>query len=160
MLNVDENVKLSRLIHALTRELNLSPEGVGQLANVLYRLTQKPAPRWSFVMLNPEQMRFVIRATKAAKRPDRTLRVWDVALTYMKRNTGEITASYQQLAEDASTTVEEVSRAMNELTRIGALLRERQGNRITYFVNPSVGWNGGEGARREAARNAPKLQVS
>lgn len=126
---------------------------------VLYREDASPSPRWTFVMLNADQMRFVVRATKNLKRPDITLRIWVVALTYMKQNSGEVTATYQQLAEDASTSYDEVSRAMGELTRMGALIREKQGGRITYYVNPSVGWNGGEDTRRHAARNAPKLQA-
>lgn len=117
------------------------------------------SPRWTFVMLNPEQLRFVIKATKASERPDSTLRVWNVCLTYVKRNTGEIMATYQQLAEDASTSYKEVSKAMGELTRMGALIREKQGGRITYYVNPHVGWNGGEDTRRQAAKRVPKLQA-
>lgn len=125
---------------------------------VIYPGGESPSPRWTFVMLNPEQMRYVVQATARLQKPYVTLRVWNIALTYVKRNTGEIVATYQQLAEDTATTYEEVSRALNELTRLGALIREKQGGRITYYVNPRVGWNGGEGARREAAHKAPKLQ--
>lgn len=46
---------------------------------------------------------------------------------------------------------------MGELTKIGALIRSREGQRITYFINPRVGWNGGENARQEAVRSAPRL---
>ena len=30
---------------------------------------------------------------------------------------------------------------------------------MAYFVNPNVGWNGGEGARQEAAKEAPPLRL-
>lgn len=126
---------------------------------MVYQGGERPSPRWKFVMLNPEQMRFVVQATNRLQKPHITLRVWNIALTYVKRNTGEITATYQQLAEDAATSYGEVSRAMGELTRLGALIREKQGGRITYYVNPQVGWNGEEGTRREAAHKAPKLQT-
>lgn len=110
-------------------------------------------------MLNPLQARYVIQATQAAKRPDLTLRVWNLALTYIRQDTGEITATREQLASDARTSVSEVSRAMCELTRIGAIIRQKEGRHTVYFVNPFVGWNGGEGTRREAAQKAPKLQA-
>lgn len=130
------------------------------LENGLYQADDTSTPRWVFVMLNPEQMRFMIKATNRTPRPLNTLRVWNVCLTYVKKNTGEIMVGREQLAKDAETTVHEVSRAMGELTRIGALIREKQGCRITYYVNPRVGWNGGEDTRQKAARNAPKLQAS
>jgi hypothetical protein len=50
-------------------------------------------------------------------------------------------------------------RAMGELAKIGAIIRERRGRRMAYFVNPTVGWNGGEGARQEAVKTAPQLRL-
>jgi hypothetical protein len=42
---------------------------------------------------------------------------------------------------------------------LGARSRHRRGRRTAYFVNPNVGWNGGEGARQEAAKAAPELRL-
>ncbi len=74
-------------------------------------------------------------------------------------DTGEIATSREQLAKDAGTLPCHVSTAMSELTKIGAILRHRRGRRTAYFVNPNVGWNGGEGSRREAARTVPELRL-
>jgi len=45
------------------------------------------------------------------------------------------------------------------LVKIGAIVRQRRGRRMAYFVNPNVGWNGGEGTRQEAAKEAPQLRL-
>lgn len=81
-------------------------------------------------------------------------------LTYIRQDTGEIIASREQLASDAATSVSEVSRAMCELTRIGAIIRQKEGRNTAYYVNPRVGWNGGEEARQQAVRKTPNLQTA
>lgn len=146
-------------LRQLARDLDLSAEARGELDNALYRITETPGRRWVFIMISPEQFRTVMRATATTRRPDLTLRVWNAAVTYVRMDTGEITASREQLASDAGTNPDEVSRAMGELTKIGAILRHRRGRRTVYFINPTVGWNGGEGARQEAAKTAPALRL-
>ena len=68
-------------------------------------------------------------------------------------------ADRAQLAKDARTNTDEVSRAMTELTKIGAIYKEKRGRKTAYFVNPNVGWAGGEGGRIEAAKGVPKLRL-
>jgi len=140
-------------------DLELSPEARAELDNALYRVTETPGRRWLFVMINPEQFRFVTKAIQGVDKPDVTLRTWIAAITYIRMDSGEIVASRDQLAEDAGTTVQEISRAMGELSKIGAIVRLRRGRRTAYFFNPNVGWNGGEGARQEAAKEAPQLRL-
>jgi len=48
---------------------------------------------------------------------------------------------------------------MTELTKIGAIYKEKRGRKTAYFVNPNVGWAGGEGSRLEVAKCVPKLRV-
>ena len=127
--------------------------------NAIYRLTDESQERWPFVRISPVQFLFVMKATSQAKRPDLTLRVWNTALAYMRWDTGEILATREQLAEDTKTNPDEVSRAMTALTKIGAILKTRRGNRVVYSINPNVGWNGSEGSRRSAAKEAPKLRL-
>ena len=74
-------------------------------------------------------------------------------------DTGEIMADRKQLSVDARTTVEHISRAMTELTKIGAIIKEKRGRKTAYFVNPNVGWAGGEGSRVNAAKGVPKLRL-
>jgi hypothetical protein len=63
------------------------------------------------VMINPEQQRFVLMAIINGPRSRTTLRVWGVAMVHIQRDTGEITASCRELAEDAATTLDEAARA-------------------------------------------------
>jgi len=140
-------------------DLELSPEARAELDNALFKVTETPGRRWVFVMISPEQFRFVQQATRTTRQPDLNWRVFTVALTYMRQDTGEVVTSRDQLATDVDTNVQEVSRAMGELVKIGAIVRLRRGRRAAYFVNPNVGWNGGEGARQEAAKEAPQLRL-
>jgi len=140
-------------------DLELSPEARTELDNALYRVTETPGRRWMFVMISPEQFRFVMKATAATSLPDLSWKVFTAAVTYMRQDTGEIVATREQLAEDAVTLPRHVSTAMSELEKIGAIVRQRRGRRMAYFVNPNVGWNGGEGARQEAAKEAPQLRL-
>jgi len=140
-------------------DLDLSPEARAELDIALFKVTETLGLRWVFVMISPEQFRFVQQATRTTRQPDLNWRVFTVALTYMRQDTGEIVTSRDQLATDIGTNTDEVSRAMGELVRIGAIVRQRRGRRMAYFVNPNVGWNGGEGARQKAAKDAPQLRL-
>ncbi|MEI8397343.1 MAG: helix-turn-helix domain-containing protein [Rhodospirillaceae bacterium] len=110
-------------------------------------------------MISPEQFRFVKRATQQTARPDQTWSVFTIAITYLRMDTGEILASREQLAEEVGTLPRNVSTAMSDLVKIGAIVRHRRGRHVVYSINPHVGWAGGEGARQEAAKDAPKLRL-
>ncbi len=146
-------------LRQLVFDLDIPAEARAHIDNALYKITETPGRRWLFVMINPDQFRFVAKAI--AQRPDagKTLMVWNCALTYVRMDTGEITASREQLAEDACTQPRHVSTAMSELVKIGAVVRHRRGRSVVYSVNPQVGWAGGEGARQEAAKEAPQLRL-
>ena len=115
-----------------------------------------PPERWRFVMLNPEQQRMVLRAINASDRPNPTKGTWLAAISYLDYDTGEIMADRHQLAEDAGIHHSEVSRALNVLADIGALIRIKPGR---YKINPHVGWTGDLHKRSEAAKDAPQLQL-
>jgi len=140
-------------------DLDMPEEARAYLDNALYRICETPGPRWLFVMINPQQFRFVTKAIQGLQKPGTVLLVWTSAITYIRMDTGEIMASREQIAADAGVVPDEVSRSMGELTKIGAIVRQRRGRRMAYFVNPNVGWNGGEGARQEAAKEAPQLRL-
>ena len=138
-------------LRELARDLDIPDEARHILDNALFKITDKPSKRWTFVMINQQQFRFVAQAI--SERPDagKTLMVWNCAMTYARMDTGEILASREQLAKDARTLPRHVSTAMGELVKIGALLRKRIGRHVIYSINPNVGWAGGEGTRQEAA---------
>jgi len=140
-------------------DLDIPPDARAHVANALYRISETPGRRWLFTMINPEQFRFVGKAIQGVRNVATTYAVWNAALTYIRMDTGEIVATREQLAEDAGARIEHVSRAMSELTKIGAIVRHRRGRNVVYSVNPHVGWAGGEGARQEAAKDAPKLRL-
>jgi len=140
-------------------DLDIPADARAHVDNALYRISEAPGRRWLFVMISPEQFRFVKKATQATTRPDQTWAVFTLAITYLRMDTGEILASREKLAEDAGTLPRHVSTAMSDLVKIGAIVRHRRGRHVVYSVNPHVGWAGGEGARQEAAKDAPKLRL-
>ena len=108
------------------------------------------------VLINPEQLQLVLKAVITGPRPRTTLRVWGVAMLHIQRDTGEITASCRELAEDAGTTPDEASRALNRLAAIGALRTLEPGR---YAINPHVGWVGDPAKRQEAAKDVPPVRL-
>jgi hypothetical protein len=160
-LNFKQRMKKadSALINAQVDSLEMSDEAREELNNALYNVTNTNSRRWVFVMINPEQFRFVTQAIADRKDAGKTLMIWNNAITYIRMDTGEIMADRAQLAKDARTNTDEVSRAMTELTKIGAIYKEKRGRKTAYFVNPNVGWAGGEGGRIEAAKGVPKLRL-
>jgi DNA-binding IclR family transcriptional regulator len=82
------------------------------------------------------------------------------ALSYAAYGTGEIEASRKQLAELASTTEDEASRALARLERLGALVRIGRGR---YALNPAVAWSGSRASREQAvaaqSEQKPGLRV-
>ena len=143
----------------LALDFDLGEDTRAEIDNAIYRLAGEPGARWLFVKISPEQFRYVTKAIQEMKQPYQALRVWNAALIYMRMDTGEILATREQLAEDTSTTLNEVSRTMTELVKIGAITRHRRGRKVIYSINPTVGWNGGEGSRQAAARKAPTLRL-
>jgi hypothetical protein len=139
--------------------IDFTPEARAILDNALYVITDNPGERAVFTMISNDQFRYVAKAIMGVKKSETTLRVWNVAITYTRQDTGEILATREKLADDAGTDADEVSRAMGELSKIGAILKEKRGRNVVYKVNPHVAWNGGEGARLAAAKNAPKLRL-
>ena len=130
-----------------------------EIDNAIYRHTVDPNERWLFVKISPEQFGYVMQAIYSLKRPDLTLRVWNAALVHLRMDTGEILADRERLASDAHTLPRHVSTAMTALTKIGAILKTRRGKRVVYAINPNVCWNGREGSRQTAAREAPTLRL-
>ena len=140
-------------------DVDLPEEAAAVIDNALHSITHIPGARSVFVMITCDQFRYVTKAIQSVRKSETTLSVWNVAITYARQDTGEILATREQLAEDAGTNADEVSRAMGELSNIGAILKEKRGRNVVYKVNPHVAWNGSEGARVAACRTAPKLQL-
>jgi hypothetical protein len=108
------------------------------------------------VMINQEQLRLVLKIITNGPRARTTLWVWNTALLHIQRDTGEITASGRQLAEEADINLDEAYRALSRLAEIGALVRIRRGR---YAINPNIGWMGDPVKRQEAAKDVPELRL-
>ena len=136
--------------------LVLTPATRSELTDALS--SYKPEP-WLYTMIHREQSRLILRRIMAGPRRAVTLAVWNAALSYARWGSGEIDATREQLAQDAATTPDEVSRALVHLARpeIGALVRLKHG---AYMLNPAIAWSGSL-ASREAAEQAevPKLRL-
>lgn len=139
---------------ALDLPLGLQQSSLNDIAEALGRYD--PAPRWSYVMLNPDQLRTVLKLINGCPHPALTLRVWSALVIYVRMETGEIMASRTRLAEDAETTPQEVSRALVRLADMGVLIRTRPGR---YRINPHVGWAGSLAKRETTAQNVPQLSL-
>jgi len=147
------------VIQQLALDSSLTETTRADLDAYLYRLAKPIGTGWSFMRLNQDQFRYIVRAVRDCRRPATTLSVWNAAITYMRIDTGEILTTREQLANDSGTSLGEVSRAMTELTKIGAILKTRRGQRVVYSINPRVGWNGGESSRQAAIKEAPTLRL-
>ena len=143
----------------LAFEFKLSDDMCAEIDNVIYKMTEELGERWLFVKISPEQFRQVVKTIHGCSKPATTLSVWTTAITYIRQDTGEILATRGQIAVDVNTAPQNVSMAMSELVKMGAIIRKRRGRRVVYFVNGAVTWNGSEGSRRSAAKEAPKLRL-
>jgi hypothetical protein len=140
-------------------DIDLSEEARAVIDNALYVITDNPGERAVFTMINNDQFRYVSEKIMDCRNVATTFAVWNIAITCVRQDTGEILATRSQLAEKARTHPNHVSCAMAELEKIGAILKEKRGRNVVYKVNPHVAWNGGEGARLAVAKNAPKLRL-
>jgi len=140
-------------------DVDLPKDAAAILDNALHSITHIPGARAVFTMITNDQFRYVSKEIQKCRNVATTYAVWNAAITYVRQDTGEILASREQLAKEADTLVCHVSTAMTDLEKIGAILKSKRGRNVVYLVNPHVAWNGGEGARVEACRTAPKLQL-
>jgi CRP-like cAMP-binding protein len=137
--------QLAGALRLVLLNASLTP-GVRTALNELL-LNVEPDP-WAYFMTNPISHREIIRRITRGERPRATIAVWNIALTYAEFGAGrEIRASREQIADDANTTVAEVSRAMNRLAEIGALIRLGHGR---FCVHPQINWIGPLDERKQA----------
>src|SRR3954471_7314708 len=138
----------------------------GEIIGTIDRQTASEAG-WTFVMLSPEQNAAVMRwLNRHSKRPRVALELWGELFTALRRDTGEIALTRDELAERVGTTPEHVSSVMHELAGIGAIAvhRERVAGirgpgRAVYLMNPNVATNLTGAARDRAQAEAPNLKL-
>ena len=98
----------------------------GEIIGTIDRQTASEAG-WTFVMLSPEQNAAVMRwLSRHSRRPRVALELWGELFTALRRDTGEIMLTRDELAERVGTTPEHVSSVMHELAGIGAIIVHRE----------------------------------
>jgi CRP-like cAMP-binding protein len=138
----------------------------GEIIGTIDRQTASEAG-WTFVMLSPEQNAAVMRWLRQhSRQPTMALALWGELFTALRRDTGEVMLTRDELAERVDTSADEISRIMGELASIGAIIvhRERVAGmrgpgRAVYLMNPNVATNLTGAARDKAQGEAPKLRL-
>jgi len=155
---------------ALAAHIGLFPEDQlpawarAEVLNALQRLTSPDTEGsvWTggFVMLSRMQVAAVwdaIRALPPSGRPNQVRHAFDLVLTNLRQDTGEVMLTRREFAERIGTSADNVSTVMGTLVRIGVLRREFRraeaghAGGVVWFVNPHVAWNGSLGLRQAEA---------
>jgi hypothetical protein len=114
-------------------------------------------------MFSRRQIAYIRKALRALGPQDRKQNVYDAFLLLIgniDRDTGEITLSRKELAEELGILPRHVSAVMGTLARLHVVRREYESNRVTYFVNANVAWNGDLDLRKvEAAKSSKPSDV-
>jgi hypothetical protein len=132
----------------------------GEIVAAIDRETASEAG-WTFVMLNSEQNEAVVQWLRQRSRyPVLAPALWAALFTALRRDTGEIMLSRDELAERVGIRANEVSSVMHELAGIGAIIVHREKvagmrgrGRAVYLMNPNVATNL-TGAARDKAQGA------
>lgn len=159
---------------ALAAQIGLFPEDQlpawarAEVLNTLQRLTSPDTERsiWTggFVMLSQIQVVAVwdaIRALPPSSRPNQVRHAFDLVVTNLRQDNGEVMLTRREFAERIGTSANNVSRVMGTLIRLGVLRREFRraeaghAGGVVWFINPHVAWNGSLAIRQEAAEAVP-----
>lgn len=115
---------------------------------------------WTFIMINAEQNFTVIDwIMKESKRKNEAVRLWALLFDNVHRETGQIMLSRQEMADKLEITPNNVSRIMSELESIKAIIKQKEGRGVTYYMNPNVATHLNQEERDKARPTAPKLAL-
>ena len=138
----------------------------GEIIGTIDRQTASETA-WTFIMLSPDQNAAVARwLSKHSTRPKVALVLWREFFTALRRDTGEVMLTRDELAERVGARPEHVSRVMHELASIGAIIVHREKvagmrgpGRAVYLMNPNVATNLTGAARDKAQAIAKPVLV-
>lgn len=116
--------------------------------------------RWTFIMISPEQNSDVVDwlATNS-KRPLNAVKLWSMLFKYVHRETGQIMLSRQELADELNISSSHITNIMTELESIKAIIKEKEGRGVTYYMNPHVATHLNQEERNRTRPTAPKLEL-
>lgn len=114
----------------------------------------------TFIMITPEQNGLVVDwLALHSKRRIEALRLWAWLFENVHYETGQIMLTRQELAEKVQISLNNVSRIMTELESIKAIIKEKEGRGVTYYMNPHVGTHLNQEERKKARAKAPQLEL-
>jgi hypothetical protein len=109
--------------------------------------------RWVFVMLSASQNADVIRwINRNSKRPRKAVELWATMLEHLRMEDGAIMASRAELAERVGLKPRDLSSIMTELASINAVIRQKEGRQVRYFLSPWIATHLPSATLRAAAR--------
>lgn len=120
------------------------------------------AAEWGFTMISTAQQAVVLDWLEAnSKRPMKAMKLWGHLLANLDRDTGEIVATRQDLADRVGMEPRDLSSTMTELASINAIRREKEGRNVRYFLNPNIATHLPSAALRAKAREeaGPLLKI-
>src|SRR4051794_22338535 len=162
-LRAEEGAELRRLV---AERHGLPERARSEIIAAIDRETASEA-RWTFVMLSPAQNHAVLSwLLEHSSRPRKAVELWALLFMHLRRDTGEIALTRDELAEAIGVTPENLSRLMHELASIGAVIVHREKvagmrgrGRAVYLMNPNVATSLGGAARDKAQGEAPPLKL-
>lgn len=158
-LSQSQSEELRQRVLEFAAEQRISSQSVNEIVATIDRETASKNG-WTFVMISPEANDGVVEALFArSSRPVVAVRLWLKLFIHLRRDTGEVVQTRDELAKLVGISPENVSRIMTELEEIGAVIRRREGRAVKYFVNAMVGTHLAGGARDRAQAAAPKLRL-
>jgi CRP-like cAMP-binding protein len=163
LLQAEQADRLRQLVIAFPE---LPPRAVGEIVAAIDRQTAS-ANQWAFVMLSPDQNRAVVKwLTAHSQRPMVAVQVWAELFSHLRRDTGEVMLTRDELADAIGVHPNHISEIMGELEGIGAISRKRTkvaGMRgrgtVAYFMSARVGTHLSGAARDKAQADAPQLRL-
>jgi len=153
--------RLDQLQSVLVQYPELNEKKVASLLWEVKRKNKLNDPnKWTFIMISPEQNSDVVDwlATNS-KRPLNAVKLWSILFKYVHRETGQIMLSRQELADMLQILPRHVSTIMSELESINAIIKEKEGRGVTYYMNPNVGTHLSQEDREKAQVKSPALKV-
>lgn len=153
--------RLNQLQSMLEQYPELNEKKVSSLLWEVKRKNKINDPnKWTFIMIEPEQNFAVIDwIMKESKRKKEAVRLWALLFNNVHRETGQIMLTRQEMAEQLEIHLNYVSNIMSELESINAIIKEKEGRGVTYYMNPNVGTHLSQEDREKAQVKAPPLTV-
>jgi len=116
--------------------------------------------KWTFIMINAEQNFAVVKwLNKNSKRRNEAVLLWALLFDNVHRETGQIMLTRQEIADKLEIRHNNITAIMSELESINAIIKEKEGRGVTYYMNPSVGTHLPQEDRDKERGKAPKLEL-